>query len=104
MCIHEDDGSLVLIILCLEFWCKAISGDIVLEGSTYITPNYFGFTAPFNNRHVNVLIPFNTILDIKPASPIMTPLGQNFQMTTSPGPSTTCIQLYTSDKLVCIYG
>lgn len=93
----------MFVFVNLEFWCKAVSGDEVLAGSTYVTPNYFGFTAPYNNQHVVVLIPFNTVLDIKPASPVISPSGQTvFEMTSSPGPSTTCIQIYTSDQLVCI--
>ena len=75
----------------------------MLEGSTYITPNYFAFTAPFNNEHVYVLIPFKDVLDIKSASPVATQGRITFEMDQNLSLTSTCIQLYTKDQLVRIH-
>jgi hypothetical protein len=48
-----------LMLLCclvgtVEFWCRAVSGDEVLEGSMFLTVHHFCFTAPYNNQTVTV--------------------------------------------------
>jgi hypothetical protein len=70
----------------------------VLEGSTYITPNYFAFTAPYNNQHVSILLSFESVLDIRPAVPAG--VGSDFFMVEEPNPRCTGVQFYTSDLKV----
>lgn len=88
-------------LLIAEFWCKALSGDVVLEGTIYITKFFLGFTAPFNNQRITVVIPYTKILDVKRAVPEVNPNSTtpSFRMIFSPDSQATCLQVFTSDYL-----